>query len=259
MTGSRSVGRVTLKARAAAGEQLVGALLRMPSEELVEMAAVAGLDYVLIDCEHGSADETSLRHHITVAQLHGMDTLVRVGQHEPALIQRALDLGATGIVVPHVDSAEQAAAAVFATRYPPLGDRGFATYGRTGRFGSVTAREHLDADVDGTLTIAMIESRAGCENAAEILAVPGLDGALCGPSDLAVSMGLDSTSDPSLVATIAEVHEHVAQGGAIRMDIVGNLDRVRDSFAAGAGMVVVNLTSMLMAMFGDLAAVSRRR
>lgn len=248
------MSRPTLKSRLQAGEQVVGVLTRMPSEELVEMAAVAGMDYILIDCEHGPADQVQLRAHITAAQVHGVDVLVRVGQHETALIQRVLDLGASGVVVPHVDTAEHARAVVTATRYPPVGDRGFATYGRAGRFGTVSAGEHLHADADTTLTIVMIESRAGCASAPEILAVAGIDGVLCGPADLAIPMGLESSADPALAAELDRIHRSVADAGRLRMDIVGGAEQVRMSLEAGASMVVVNLTHALMALLGDLVA-----
>ncbi len=97
---ARGPGRPSLKRRLAAGERLYGALLRLPSETLVEMAGVAGLDYVVLDCEHGPADTTALQHHLTAAAAHGVDVLVRVGAAEPALALRCLDLGATGIVHP---------------------------------------------------------------------------------------------------------------------------------------------------------------
>lgn len=244
-----------LKGRLAAGEQLLGVLVRLPAEELVEMAGVAGLDYVLIDCEHGPADLVALRAHITVAQLHGMDVLVRVGQHEPALIQRVLDHGATGIVVPHVDDARQAAAVVQAARYPPIGDRGFATYGRAGRFGTVSAADHLRADAEQTLVIAMIESQSGCRNAREISTEPGIDGVMCGPADLAVSLGVSGPGHPAVTTALREVHAAVADMERIRMEIVSAEDRAAAAFQAGAGLVVMNLTHLLMQMFAELRRI----
>jgi len=86
----------TVKARLRSGEQLVGALVRMPCEDVVEMLAVAGLDFVLIDCEHGPADVLALRTHIALAQVHGVPVLVRPGEGEPGLVLRALDLARNG-------------------------------------------------------------------------------------------------------------------------------------------------------------------
>lgn len=245
----------SVKQRLAAGERLLGALVRMPAEELVEMAGVTGFDYVLIDCEHGPADLIPLRQHIAAAQVHGMDVLVRVGQNEPALVQRALDHGATGVVVPHVDDAAQAAAAVHAARYPPVGDRGFATYGRAGRYGTTAAADHLAADARDTLVIAMVESTAGCRSTAEIVAVPGIDGVMVGPADLAVSMGAAGPADPAVVAEVEKVHVTVAGHGRVRLEIVSSEERAAAAFEAGAGLVVINLSHVLMQTFARLRSV----
>ncbi|WP_404314538.1 HpcH/HpaI aldolase/citrate lyase family protein [Prescottella equi] len=241
-----------MKARLLVGDQLLGVLVRMPAEELVEMAGVAGMDYVLIDCEHGPADVIALRQHITIAELHGMDVLVRVGQSEPALVQRALDHGATGIVVPHVDDAEQAAEAVDAARYAPVGNRGFATYGRSGRYGTVTATEHLAADAERTIVVVMVESEVGCRNAATIARVSGVDGIMCGPADLAVSLGASGTSDPRVTDALDAVHAEAAVAGRIRMEIVSGHEAARAAFDSGAGLVVINLSHLLMDLFSGL-------
>ena len=95
---------MSLKDRLAAGDRLLGVLLRIPAEELVEMCAVAGFDFVLIDCEHGPADLVPLRQHLAVTAAYAVPTLVRVGSAEPALALRALDAGAAGIVAPHIDT-----------------------------------------------------------------------------------------------------------------------------------------------------------
>ncbi|MGW5387334.1 HpcH/HpaI aldolase family protein [Nocardia sp. NPDC003963] len=244
-----------MKQRLRAGDRLLGALVRMPAEELVEMAGVAGFDYVLIDCEHGPADLIPLRQHIAAAQVHGMGVLVRVGQHEPALIQRVLDHGATGIVVPHIDDAGRAAAVVHAARYPPVGDRGFATYGRAGRYGTVAPADHLAADERETIVIAMVESTTGCRNTAEIAATPGIDGMMVGPADLAVSMGVVGPADPAVAAEVAKVHAAVAEQGRVRLDIVSSEQRAAAAFGAGAGLVVINLSHVLMETFARLRSV----
>ena len=115
-------------------------LLRVPAEELVEMVAISGFDFVLIDCEHGPADLVALRQHIALASLHGVPCWSGSARDEPALVLRVLDHGAAGVVAPHIDTAAGARALVESAHYPPLGQRGFATYCRAGRFGSVIRR-----------------------------------------------------------------------------------------------------------------------
>jgi 4-hydroxy-2-oxoheptanedioate aldolase len=244
----------SLRERALRGERLLGALLRMPCEDLVEMVAVAGLDFVLMDCEHGPADIVALRHHMALAAVHGVPVIVRTGENDRAQVLRVLDQGAEGIVAPHVESGADAAAIVAASLYPPQGSRGFATYGRAGRFGETSPAAHRAGNLDDTLVVGMIESPRGVAAAAEIIATARLDGILVGPADLAVASGPD---DLPLADAIAVVHTELARAGSLRMDIVGTRDAAEKSFAGGADLVVYNLTSSLMTHLRYLASPSR--
>ena len=244
----------SLRQRASAGEKLIGALLRMPAEETVEMLAVAGLDFVLIDCEHGPADIVALRQHIALAAVHGVPVIVRVGEKDRGLVLRVLDQGAQGILAPHLDTAADAADLVDAALYPPVGSRGFATYSRAGRFGEVAAADHREWWLESTLVLGMIESPHGVANVEAIAATPRLDGIMIGPADLAAASGPD---DLPVSDAVAIVNEALARVGALRMDIVGTKDAAAAAFAAGADLVVYNLASSLMAHFRDLAAPAR--
>ncbi|MDN3497057.1 aldolase/citrate lyase family protein [Planococcus sp. APC 4015] len=241
----------SLRARAEAGERLIGVLLRMPGEELVEMASVAGFDFVLVDAEHGPADVIALRQHIAVAAIHDVPVIVRVGEDDPGAILRALDQGAQGILAPHLDSAAEAAAVVAASHYPPLGARGFATYSRAGRFGETDPLAHRDWFLANTLVLGMIESPAAVAVAEEIAATPGLDGIMIGPADLAAASG---PHDLPLAEATAVVNAAIARAGALRMDIVGTTEAAAAAFADGAQLVVYNLASSLMAHLRGLTA-----
>lgn len=243
----------SLKSRLADGEQLVGALLRMPAEELMEMVAVTGFDFIVIDCEHGPADVVALRNHLALAACHDVDVLVRVGSAEPALVLRALDQGAAGIIAPHIDSVADAQALVDSVHYPPLGHRGFATYARAGRFGLVDPEEHRQRALGQTLVIGMIESPAGVAQAAEIFAVPGIDATMIGAADLRTSR---TDADPELADLIASVHTALAGSTAWRMDIVPDADAARRALAEGAHLVVYNLAHTLMTHLTDLRSVT---
>jgi 4-hydroxy-2-oxoheptanedioate aldolase len=232
-----------LKSRLARGDRLLGVLLRMPAEELLEMCAVAGFDFVLIDCEHGPADLVPLRQHLTITAAYAVPTLVRVGTAEPALVLRALDAGAAGIVAPHIDTAAQAAALVASAHYPPLGSRGFATYSRAGRYGQVDPKAHQERLTVETLVIGMIESPEGVDNCRDILQTAGLDGIMIGTADLRASSTSDDLAPTDSIRT---VHDQLAEQDRVRMDIVNGPDQARQSFADGATMVVYNLTHAIM-------------
>ncbi|MEA9984234.1 HpcH/HpaI aldolase family protein [Subtercola sp. RTI3] len=233
----------SLRARAESGERLLGVLVRIPAEELVEMAAVAGFDFVLVDCEHGPADVVALRQHIAVAAIHRVPVVVRVGENDPGMILRALDQGAEGIVGPHVDNAADAEALVAAAHYPPIGTRGFATYSRAGRFGETDPTGHRDWYHANTLVIGMIESPAAVAEADAIVATSGLDGVMIGPADLAASSG---THDLPVAEAIKCVNTAISSGGVLRMDIVSSVEAANAAFEQGAQLVVYNLAASLM-------------
>jgi 4-hydroxy-2-oxoheptanedioate aldolase len=247
---------LSLKHRLIAGETLLGGIMRMPAEQLVELGAISGLDYIVIDCEHGPADLIALQHHVALADAHQMPVLARVGYGDPGLVLRTLDLGVTGIIVPHVDTAADAEAAVAAVHYPPLGRRGFATSTRAGRFGAVSAAEHLTATTESTLLVVMIETDAGCRNVASILAVDGIDAVLVGPADLAVSLGLSGgAGEPEVQRRLRDVESQTVDAGRHLMTIVSNADA---AVSAPRGLIVYNLTHVLLQSFRELVAINSR-
>jgi 4-hydroxy-2-oxoheptanedioate aldolase len=212
----------SLRHRLDTGENLVGALVRMPAEELVEMLAVAGHDFVLIDCEHGSADLGALRHHVTAAESFGLPVLVRTGAHDTPFLLRALDLGVQGVIAPHVDDVEDAARLVRAARYPPQGERGFATYSRAGRYGSATGEQHRRR--------------------------PGIDGYLIGTADLGAAR---TDTDPPLDELVSRTHANASRG-TVRLDLAGSAEGARAALDGGARVVVHNLTLEMMELFRRL-------
>lgn len=246
--------RLTLKGRVAAGEPLLGILVRMPAEEMAEMAGVVGFDFMIIDCEHGPADVSDLRRHLTAADVNGLSVIVRVGSAEPALALRALDQGAAGILAPHVNTVDRARALVDAVHYPPLGHRGFATYSRSGAFGTVDRLQHQRHYLANTLVLGMIESPLGVRNVGDIASVAGLDGIMVGAADLWAST---TESDPDPDESIAAVHAQLAASRLARMDVVGTPAQARASFDDGAQLVVYNLTQTLMTFLSELTLARR--
>ena len=244
----------SLKERLRSGESLVGALVRMPCDEVVEMLAVAGMDFLVIDCEHGPADVMALRAHIALAEVHGVPVLVRPGEREPGLILRALDQGAQGIVAPHIETARDAQDLVAMVHYPPLGRRGFATYPRAGRFGTVSAGDHRQNAAD-TLVIAMLESPSAAAVSAEILSTSGVDGYLIGTADLSASSG---EGHPPVAESVAAIHRGGAEAGSWRAELAGGAEDAERVLEAGTQLVVYNVAQAMMRVFRDLAAVSGR-
>lgn len=242
--------RLQLKDRLAAGESMLGLLLRIPSDDMVEMAGWAGFDFVVIDCEHGPADVNLLRQHIMAAELHGMQALVRLGTAEPALALRALDQGAVGVLAPHIDSVADAEALVRSAHYPPLGQRGFASYTRAGDFGTADSEKLKQAYAERELVLGMIESPTAVQACADIIAVPGIDGIMIGPADLRAASG---PADPAPEESMQKVNDELRKQGSYRMDIVSNPSAAQAAFDDGAQLVVYNLMHATVAMLDSLS------
>jgi 4-hydroxy-2-oxoheptanedioate aldolase len=194
-----------LKELLSAGRTAVGTIVQLPSAPVVEVIAQAGFDWLLIDMEHGPIDVERLQAMIRATGATSMTPTVRVASNLDWLTKRALDVGALGVMMPGVNSAEEALAAVRSVRYPPQGNRGFGpTFAalRWGLSGAAYARQANDE----VMAIVQIEHVDAVARIDEILAVPGLDLALIGPYDLSGSMGLlGQLEHPEIQAAIERV------------------------------------------------------
>jgi 4-hydroxy-2-oxoheptanedioate aldolase len=161
----------------------------MPGTIGAEILAKAGADYVCVDQQHGVIDYGSIAPMFQVIRAGGAAPITRVLSNDPFLIMKALDAGAWAVIVPLVNSAEDAARAVSACRYPPQGIRSFGPVLAADVIGSRDP-EKLGGEV---LCLVMVETREALERVGEIAATPGLDGIYIGPSDLALSLGLPPT------------------------------------------------------------------
>lgn len=177
-----------IRRRLAAGETLYGTFLGLGSALAAEACALAGFDWLLTDLEHGGGGEGALPGQLLAADAHRVPMLVRVESGDRIRAGRVLDLGAAGVMFPRLESAEQAARAQEHVRYPPLGDRGVATYNRAHGFGLLT--DTLETANDRIACIIQIENRRAVEQIDEIAAVPGIDVLFIGPRDLSHDLGV---------------------------------------------------------------------
>jgi len=196
---------VSSRFRAALGADrpALGTWIKIPAMEIMELVALAGFDFVVIDLEHSSISLESAYRLIGTALHTGVAPLVRVPGLEAGVVQRVLDAGAEGVMVPHVDTVEQARAAVSAVRFPPLGARGVGSTSRAGAWGALPRADYLRYGQREVVLIAQIESASGVRHAGAIAAIEGVDALLVGAADLSVSEGR-TESDPAVVALIAQ-------------------------------------------------------
>ncbi|GGK21755.1 HpcH/HpaI aldolase family protein [Salinarimonas ramus] len=192
--------RASCRARLESGDSLACAWLAMGSPALVEAAAHAGPDLLVLDLQHGLFDRRDLE--AAIGAVRGdVPVLVRVAENRPLAIGTALDAGAEGVIVPLVESAEEAAAAVSAARYPPHGIRSGGGVRPLADFAAYVAGCARD-----TLVAVMIETKAGLENAAAIAAVPGVDLVFIGTGDLVLCLGPDGDVKARCEEACAAIH-----------------------------------------------------
>lgn len=193
------------RARLVQRERLIGTLLTIPAPALAEMCADAGFDWLFVDMEHGAFDLDAVER---VAQAVGerCACVVRVPSNDRVWIGKVLDLGVSGIIVPQVNSAAEAADAVRAAKYPPHGARGIGS-GRASRYGA-HLNEYLVGANDETAVIVQIEHADAVRHLEEIVRTPGVDALIIGPFDLSGSLGKPGRiADDDVQAAIAYVRE----------------------------------------------------
>lgn len=202
-----------LKQKLGLGETVFGLIGSIPSPVVVEMVGCAGFDFIIIDTEHVLVNPETLEHMIRAAEVAGLTALVRVSEPNPKEMLRALDAGAMGIVVPHVETREQAEHIVRACRYGPLGSRSLNS-GRAGTFGKYDLTQYIARANEEVMVVPMIESRKGVEQAEAILSVPGIDMVLEGAADLSQSYGIPwQTRSPRVKEGLRQLFTASRQAG----------------------------------------------
>ncbi|MCU1619207.1 MAG: 2-dehydro-3-deoxyglucarate aldolase [Modestobacter sp.] len=201
------------KQRLAAGEPLVGMWVATGSPYVAEICAGAGLDWLLIDSEHAPNDLRSIQAQLQAVAAYPVVPVVRPPSGDPVVIKQLLDAGVEALLVPMVESGEEAAALVAATRYPPAGIRGVGSaLARASRWNRIP--DYLATADDGISLMVQVESVRGLAALPDILAVDGLDGVFLGPADLAGSMGhLGRPDHPEVVAAVEGAIDAITAAG----------------------------------------------
>ncbi|MEV7631518.1 HpcH/HpaI aldolase/citrate lyase family protein [Microbacterium sp. NPDC089318] len=201
------------EALAAAERPLIGMWLSTGTTLNAEICAGSGIDWLLIDMEHGPNTILSVQQQLQVIAAYRVPAIVRVPVNDAVIIKQVLDTGAQNLLVPMVASGDEARAAVEAVRYPPAGVRGVGSgLARSGRWGRVTG--YVPHASDTVSLFVQIESADAVDAAADIAAVDGVDGVLVGPADLAASMGFPGQqSHPEVLAAVQRVFQAVTAAG----------------------------------------------
>ncbi len=259
-TGTQLGASRILAEKLRSGARTVGYWVLSDNPQAIERIAAAGpdgerYDFVCFDAQHGLLDYRGLLDGLIALDACGCAGLVRVQDNQPFVIGQALDAGAAGVIVPMVNDAEEARAAVAACRYPPVGRRSFGPVRAELRQSSTPA----DANA-AVLCLPMIETAEGLANVEEIAATPGVDGLYIGPSDLRIGLGGASPDDPALDGAFAEALERVKAAAAAAGVVAGihcpSGAVAAQQFAAGFSWASVasDLTHLEQAARGHLRA-----
>lgn len=209
-SGTQPLG--TLKSLFKSGKPVLSGWCAIGSPFSAEIMGNAGFDTVVVDTQHGLGTDETVVQCLTAITAGGAIPIVRTRWNEPASIMRALDFGALGIICPMINTAEQARAFVSACRYSPVGNRSFGPIRASVTHGA----DYYKNANDSIVTMAMIETQQGYDNAQEILAVEGLDGVFVGPNDLGVELGVGPLMDdenPTLDSAIETIATYANNAG----------------------------------------------
>ena len=196
--------KTILKEKLRNGELTIGSWITIGSSAIAEILANSGFDWLVVDLEHTTISLDQAGEIIRTIDLVGLPALVRLTDNDSNQIKRVMDAGANGIVVPMVNSMDDAKRAVSATRYAPIGNRGVGL-ARAQNYGS-NFRDHLEWQKDGPVVIVQIEHQSALNNLTEIFSVPGVDGFIIGPYDLSCSMGIPGEFDrPEFIKAMDDI------------------------------------------------------
>lgn len=228
---------------------MFGTWVKLPTLETVELLGHAGFDFIVVDMEHAPLTLESAYRAIVTAQAMGMGALVRVPDRSDSHLQRLLDSGADGILVPRVTDAATCRAAIDAMRFSPTGVRGMGSTSRAGRWGLDSTAEYLERGTTGIVRGVQVEDQEGLRGIDDILAVEGLSALFIGTGDLSLSSGLPATH-PDNEALISGALASCANRGIPCGTAVGEASAARAAAERGFGFVMVSNDAT---MFGKAA------
>ncbi len=225
----------------------IGLWLVLGNSYTTEICAGAGFDWLLIDGEHSPNTLTTMLEQLQAAAAYPTSPVVRVPWNDSVRIKQILDLGVQNLLIPMVQNAEEAAAAVAATRYPPDGIRGIGSAGaRASRWNRIP--DYLHRSNDEVCVMVQLETPEALANLESIAAVPGVDGVFIGPADLSATMGhIGNPGHPEVQAAIDDAIERILAAGKAPGILHSNTEMCQRWIANGAVFVAVGLDGALLA------------
>ncbi len=234
-----------LKAALKDGRRQIGLWITIPDSGVVEMLAGCGYDWILLDTEHSAMGAVETLPLMQAAAAYKVTTIVRPGWNNPVEIKKLLDLGVQTLLIPYVQNADEARAAVAAVRYPPAGMRGVAGMTRATGYGAIadyTKRAHEEICL-----LVQVETAEALRHIEAIAAVEGVDGIFVGPADLAASMGHPGEpGHPAVKAAVMDAIRRIRAAGLPAGFLSLDQATLREAADAGAGFIAVDVDAALL-------------
>lgn len=203
-----------LKNKLQNNQEVFGTWCVIPSPEVVNILAKAGLDFIIIDMEHGPMDYTLAQQMVIAAEADSCEAIIRVGDNSEIAVLKALDIGASGVIIPHIDSIEECKKAMSYAKYPPKGIRGFSPYTRCGAYGDKNKCTH---DINkNVITGIIIEGENGIRDIDKIIKEDALDIVYVGTYDISSYLGIPGdTKNPKVTSVLEECVKKINLSGKI--------------------------------------------
>ena len=242
------------------GEKTVGSFFELGSASVVECMGLAGLDYIIIDTEHGAFDPLAAVEYIRAAKQYGMTPLARVQEISRPAILKLLDAGAMGLIIPDVNTVEEVEKIVSWGKYMPLGRRGVAPSAGTdfwlSDYASQGLEHYFEVSNRETMIFPQCETVGCLENIEKIAALPGVDGIFVGPFDLSASMGIPGQFDrPEFQQALRHILEVCKAANKPTILYAANEQKAREGFAMGYDSIAYNMDAIILAQaYKDILA-----
>jgi len=236
----------SMKEKMKNGLPVVGTFFELGSATAVECLGMSGLDFMIIDTEHGPFDVESAMDFVRAAELRGIEPLVRIKDPSRSSVLKMLDIGAKGLIIPYIEDIEQVKKLVEYGKYYPLGRRGYAIV-RCGGFGfddhaSGTISEYFEISNNETMIIPQCETKGCLENIEEIASIDGIDGIFIGPYDLSIALDIPAQfSDPKFLAAIDRIFKACKSAGKFVLIYSGSVDSAKKYLKDGFNGVAYSM------------------
>lgn len=250
-----------LKEKLNKNKQTIGTWNIINSPMVVDVIASSGIDFIIIDAEHGSISYETAQSMISICESYGVSPIMRVGEINESLILRALDIGIHGVQLPNISTAEDAKTFVNFAKYPPIGVRGFTPYSKAGLYDVKNGTKLTKIANENTLLIANVEGQEGIDNLESIVRVDGIDIVFIGLFDMSKSLGVPGeVQHPKVIQKLDEAIKIIHRNGKKVGSIASNIEMLKVlkekkidylTYSVDTGMIKESYQHMINSFKGD--------